>query len=190
MIKSEYKLSFLWDKICLEDKHAFTTMHKQLSPELVAFAKKWVEDEEVAKDIIQDLFLKLWQKKTAIGRIENVKGYLYKAVRSMSFNYLRSIKQKHKFFNSYTLSENIYSIEDYLINEENSLKLRMTMKGALNRLPVRQREMIHLNFYENLNYNEIVIQTGIQYQSVVNHVHRAVKVLRSHLKSKENVFAV
>ena len=63
------------------------------------------------------------------------------------------------------------------------------MKGALNRLPTRQREMVYLNFYENLNYNEIVMQTGIQYQSVVNHVHRAVKVLRTHLKSKENVFA-
>ena len=97
MVKSECKLSFLWDKICLDDKQAFAVMHKQLSPELVTFAKKWVEDEEVANDIIQDLFLKLWLKKAAIGRIENVKGYLYKAVRSMSLNHLRSIKQKHKF---------------------------------------------------------------------------------------------
>lgn len=189
MVKSECKLSLLWDKICLDDKHAFSVMHKQLCPELLAFARKLVEDEEAANDIIQDLFLKLWLKKAAIGRIENVKGYLYKAVRTMSLNHLRSVKQKQKFLSSYLLSEQVSCIEDYLISEENSLKLRMTMKGALNRLPQRQREMVHLNFYENFNYNEIVAHTGIQYQSVINHVHRAVKILRGHLKSRESVVA-
>ena len=56
-------------------------------------------------------------------------------------------------------------------------------------MPSKQREIIHLSFFESLNYNQIADITGIKYQSVVNHVYRAVQLLRAEFKVSDNVVA-
>jgi RNA polymerase sigma-70 factor (ECF subfamily) len=67
------------------------------------------------------------------------------------------------------------------VNSENNAEVNRLLSVALNTLPVRQREMIFLKYFDGWNYDQIANVTGIKYQSVVNHVHRAILQLRSEL---------
>ncbi|HTN19726.1 MAG TPA: sigma-70 family RNA polymerase sigma factor [Pelobium sp.] len=176
------ELSKLWEQSCSGSQQAFTSLHNMLFPKLFAYAKNIVRDTDVANDLIQDLFMKLWEKKAKIGEIENVQGYFYRSTSSIAFNYLRRQKLAQKIAESNYFDEVTCSIEDYIISQELSDSLRNKMRSAVGRLSFKQKEIIEMSFYESLNYNQIMEVTGLQYQSVVNHVHRAVKVLRKDLK--------
>ena len=149
------------------------------------------KDEDEANDLLQDMFVRLWVKKTSIGKIGNVKVYFYTSIRSIVFNYLRRIKnQDAKLDSMLSIDVDIqFSAEDIITEKETNLKLKKTIATALNRLPLRQREIMYLRFYESLDYSQIVEITGIKYQSVVNHIHRAVQSLREEFKETDMIAA-
>lgn len=59
---------------------------------LVSFAMKYLESQDVAEDIVQDVFVKIWESREKLGEIDNLSAYLYQMVRFKSFNYLRAEK--------------------------------------------------------------------------------------------------
>ena len=71
-----------------------------------------------------------------------------------------------------------FSTEEFIISSEQDSRLHGVMVSALNELPPKQREIIHMRFYQDLEYPQIAEITGIKYQSVINHVYRAIQVLR------------
>lgn len=189
MVNKAHQLSELWEQVCAGEQKACASLHCELYPGLFVYARSIVKDEDVANDLIQDLFVKLWVKKASIGKIENVKAYFYSAVRSMSINYLRKLKTQQSRLTNFATDEIQFSIEDSIIVEESNITLRQAIHDALKKLPSKQREIIHLSFYESLNYSQIVDITGIKYQSVVNHVYRAVQLLRTEFKSAYGMVA-
>lgn len=181
MLNKAIELSNLWEQVCLGNEKAYSSLHYQLYPGLFVYAKNITKDEDVTHDLVQELFIKLWTKKAIIGQIANVKAYFYRATRSIVINHLRSIKNQESKLNSMVSVDIQFSAEDIITTEETSLELKRSIEGALNKLPSRQREIIYLRFYEDMDYTQIVAVTGIKYQSVVNHVYRAVQVMRDSL---------
>lgn len=181
--------SELWDQVCKGDQQAYASLHHLLYPCLYLYAKRIVNDAEDADDMIQDLFIKLWDRKSVIGKIGNVKSYFYTALRSVAINHLRGLKSQDSKHQQMVLVDLQPSVEDILIAGENSCEQRQVVKAALQKLPSKQREVIFLRFYDNLEYAQIVEITGIKYQSVVNHIHRAITILRNELKLKKSLHA-
>lgn len=181
--------SELWDRVCKGDQEAYASLHHQLYPCLYIYAKRIVNDAEDADDMIQDLFIKLWDRKSAIGKIGNVKAYFYAALRSVAINHLRGLKSQENKHQQLVLVDLQPSVEDILIADENSCEQRQMVKAALQKLPLKQREVVFLRFYDNLEYAQIVEITGIKYQSVVNHIHRALTMLRNELKPTKSLRA-
>ena len=79
------------------------------------------------------------------------------------------------------------SIEDEITQKEAILKQRRVIECALSKLPARQREIMRLRFFESLDCTEIGLVTGIKYQSVVNHMYRAVQTLRELYGSEDQL---
>ena len=171
---------------------AYAQLHKGLYPCLFQYLLGMIKDEEIVDDLLQDLFVKLWQKRTTIGAVNNVKAYFFTAARSMAMNHFRLIKSRNLKLENFEQPEIDFSAEEIIVVAENNSQLKAMMANALNALPARQREVVYLRFYEELEYQKIADVTGIQYQSVVNHVFRALQTLRAefaHLKL-ENVLVV
>lgn len=181
--------SELWDQVCKGDQQAYASLHYQLYPCLYIYAKRIANDADDADDMIQDLFIKLWDKKSVIGKIGNVKSYFYTALRSVAINHLRGLKSQENKRQQLVLVDLQPSVEDILIADENSCEQQQVVKAALQKLPLKQREVVFLRFYDNLEYAQIVEITGIKYQSVVNHIHRALTMLRNELKPTKNLRA-
>ena len=177
MIKAN-ELKVLWDNTRAGATDAFAILHNELYPGLFTYAVKMLRDPDLADDLLQDLFVKFWQNKIHIGSITNVKAYFYKSVRSMILNHIRSSQLKASKLEAMPEPDLQFSREELIISEELDSDIKQMLYTALNKLPAKQREIIHMRFYEELEYVQIAEITGIRYQSVINHVYRAVQVLR------------
>lgn len=181
--------SELWNQVCLGNQQAYASLHHQLYSCLYHYAKRIVSDQDDANDVIQELFVKLWDKRTTIGEIKHVKSYFYRALRSTAINHLRGIKMMESRNQYFSLVDLELSTEDHMIAAERVSERQQVIQVALQKLPVKQREIIYLRFYDNLDYCQIVEITGIKYQSVVNHIHRAITLLRTELNPLKSMHA-
>lgn len=136
--------------------------------------------EQLTKDQIQQLFLKLWERRAKLPAVKSVKAYLLQSLRNIIFDDAR-LRQRATGLKSELINEPASSAEQQLIAKEQSLLRQQQLKAALNKLSDRQREIIHLRFYQAIPYPQIAEMLGMEYQSVRNTVYRAIKVLRKAL---------
>lgn len=169
----------LWDNTRNGDQKSYALLHQSLYPGLFIYAVKMTKDEDLADDLLQDLFINFWQKRHHIGVITNVRSYFYRATRSMVLNHIKSSQVKATKLDAMPEPELEFSKEELILTQEFNAELKGLLSVALNKLPAKQREVIYMRFYENMEYNEIAEITGIRYQSVINNVYRGIQVLRN-----------
>jgi RNA polymerase sigma-70 factor, ECF subfamily len=138
-----------------------------------------VKDSDIAKDLVQEVFFSLWQKKESIDLSKSVKSYLTSAVRNKCLNYIRD----HKKF-SVTILESEdqyisspYKQHDNLIEEE----LRNKINSSIEELPERCREVFMLSRYERLKYQEIADKLNISVKTVETQMSKALQHFRIRL---------
>lgn len=172
------ELSKLWSEVCMGNQRSYSLIHQKLYRVLYAYGNRMLNDDELTDDLIQEMFIKLWLRRESIGPIGNVKGYFLAVMRSVCLDSIKSrgvVEAKRSNIEFFDLE---ISIEEEITQREATLKQRRVIEFALNRLPVRQQEIMRLRFFEGMNCAEIGTMTGIKYQSVVNHMYRAVQTLR------------
>jgi len=187
MNKSSLSLSENWEEALQGDVSAFGRIHRELYPLLLHYLLKIIPDEDICQDILQDLFVKMWERKEKFGQINNVKVYFFKAARSMAINHIKKHKDHDPLNDDHQYVNIVFCQEEIIVDEERNKEAAFVLSSALNMLPDRQREMIFLKYFDGWNYDQIADVTGIRYQSVVNHVHRGIIQLRTVLKSDEHL---
>ena len=179
------QLALWWDESRAGNVQSFGLIHRRLYSGLYHYMLRIIKDEGATEDILQDLFVKFWERKERLGPINNVQVYFYKAARSMAINYIKS--NKLKFVGDEEVCvEIVFSHEEVVVLRENSMAQNKMLSAALNRLPKRQREILFLKYFDEWDYDHIADVTGIKYQSVVNHVHRAILQLREELAQESS----
>lgn len=156
---------------------ALEQLYKCFYPDLYSYALKLTNHSSMAEDAVHDTFLYLWKHRHQIGTIQSFRFYIFKSIRNAC---LKMIQKKNRLSN---LEEVDTRLELVILPEELKLKdvnleSKKRIQKALAELSNRQREIIYLKFYNNLDYEEIGELLQINYQSVVNHVHRAIQKLR------------
>jgi RNA polymerase sigma-70 factor (ECF subfamily) len=147
---------------------------------LVLSALRYVNDYDKAEDIVQDIFVKVWQNFDELKKIEDLKAYLFKAVKNSSLNYLRHIKVNQKFIvNAGDLHSSFEkSAEEYKIEEET----RIRILKAVSKLPDHWREAFVLSKYDSLKYHEIAREMNISQKTVEKYISKSLQFLRHELK--------
>jgi RNA polymerase sigma factor (sigma-70 family) len=170
--------SELWDLFRAGDEVAYTRLIKKYSPILFNYGFRICQDKDFLKDCVQDVFLELWNRRLNISATQAVKWYLYKAVR------LRIFREQSKWNRGEKIDENYeflveFNIEAKMITDIESAEQSNKIKQILNTLPPRQREIMYLRFYENLDFDSIGQIMNISRQSVHNLLQKAYKNFRS-----------
>ena len=151
------QLAELWNLSRAGDMNAYQSLHQLLYPQLSAYIQQIFFDGEQTNDVLQDVFIKLWQKRQSIGPVDYVKAYFYRTARCVALNKLRDEKSDAE--------RNTFFQQAIPAREQGSEPLR-ALSNALDQLPCRRREIIFLRFYAQMDYEQIAEVTGIQYQSV------------------------
>jgi RNA polymerase sigma-70 factor (ECF subfamily) len=159
---------------------AFELLFRSHFREMCLLSVRYVKDMEVSREIVQDAFTSLWEKRTSIDPLKPVKAYLATTVRNKSLNYLRDNKK----FNGNLLGfEKLYpeetaEVSDPLVAEE----IRKKIRSATDLLPEKCREIFLMNRNEQLKYHEIAGKLGISVKTVETQMSKALRHMRDHLK--------
>lgn len=161
------------------DKAAFGAIYDQYWKKVHGFVLLYLTSSVEAEDVVQDVFVKLWNVRDFIDEEKSFKGFLFIVTRNLIFN--RSRKGfNDSFFKMMALSgvEDSYEIEDELIASD----LKAYIDKLIGDLPPRQQEVFQLSRNQQLSYREISEQLGISERTVERHLHEALKYLKVNLK--------
>jgi RNA polymerase sigma-70 factor, ECF subfamily len=162
------------------DESAFEKVFKDNFKKLQSYAITIVGDENVAEEMVQNVFFKLWDKSEKINIQSSIAAYLYRAVYNESCNYLKHQKVKQGFLNysKHTMSD--------ISTEKASKKVLVTeleqrIKNALNDLPEQCRTVFQLSRFEELKYQQIADTLGISIKTVEAQMGKALRIMRVKL---------
>jgi RNA polymerase sigma factor (sigma-70 family) len=168
-----------WLNFLHGDKLALSSIFLEFHDDLFRYGHRLSADENLVKDAIQDLFLKLWKNRLNLRPIGDIKPYLYRSLRNHIIDSLELQKPRLIIDNENDYPFYIaYSPEDFLINNQVSEEIRMKVIDALNKLTSRQREAIYLRYFEELDFETIAITMDMNVQSVRNTLQRGFQVMR------------
>lgn len=163
------------------DEFSFELLFRKYYVRLCGFANKFLNDPEEAREIVQDVFLKLWETRKDIKPDDSLVSYLFMITRNKSINKLRrrSVDSKYTGILQLVYAENreISPHESLLANE-----LDNEITAAVGKLPVKCREIFDLSRIEGRRYSEIAAMLQISVKTVEAHMSKALKILRIELK--------
>lgn len=160
-------------------EHAFRQFHAPL----FFYAKKFVEKEEVAKDLVQDAFLSLL-KTNGQFEIENLKAYLFRTVRNNCLNYIKhlSISNEYQEKAKERIQREIqfYDSHETLVEKE----LQQKLSEAIDELPDKYKTVFQMSRFDDMSNKEIAEKLDISVRTVETQIYRALKLLRESVKNK------
>lgn len=163
--------------------YAYELVFRRYYISLCGFATRFVQQPEVAEEIVQNVFLKLWEKRNHIRIETSLKSYLFRAVFNGCNNHLTHIKVRNKYISltQDAISKNEFHADpviDSLVFKE----LDENITKAIENLPTECKKIFKMSRFEGLKYAEIANQLGISVKTVETQISRALSRLREDLK--------
>lgn len=172
-------------------RDAFASIYSQHYEALLNYGIRFCEDENVVEDTIQDLFIDLWQYKNTVAEVNSIRFYLLRSLRNKIGAHFR--KQKAFVFDvEKEMNFQVeFSFESRLIAQQAEDETLQKLQKALNGLTGRQKEILYLRFFNNMDYDQIAEVTGLSNQSARNQTYLAVKALKEQMTSqRSNIFVL
>ena len=171
------QIRLLAEKISESDRQAFDRLFRLMYPRLVRFAFGYTQSRAIAGDIVQDVFVILWEKRHEVDSQRSLKAFLYRSVRNRSLNHLRDHATETVGLDSVSSLHSNHGNDGSEIEEEPDPTIEMVKKW-IEELPDRQREAFKLSRYEGLDHEEIAGVMELSSNTVNNHIVAALDNLR------------
>tara|TARA_R110000868_G_scaffold230994_1_gene484296 strand:+ start:30 stop:605 length:576 start_codon:yes stop_codon:yes gene_type:complete len=178
------KEHILWSLFIEGDKNAFSAIFKMHYSSLYNYGIKICGNTHLVEDVLQSFFINLFENRKRIGEVSNVKGYIFISYRRALFAYLKKESIFTEIKNdTHNRSNFEISPEEIHINQDFSSAQKETISKILNTLAPREREVIYLKYYSELETSEISNIMDISYQSVLNTLQKAFTKLRKEVEN-------
>ena len=159
-------------------KKAFEVLFDRYYERLVVFVRGIIKDKEEAKDIVQDVFIKLVEKKSDFDKIRDIESFLYVAARNRCIDHFR--KQRVLSESQHLFIRREYGTYD-LLNDILDGEFLHLLKRSVESLPERSRQIVELYYVEELKYKEIAEKLNISDRTVESTLRSALQKLRQAL---------
>ncbi len=175
------------DKVLLQrlsdgDERAFTQLYNAYKDELTQFIARFVKLPQIAEDISQEVFIKIWQNHTQLQGVDSFKAYLFIAARNHTLNILKRIAKEDS-----AKAEIIRHIQGVRINNKEddliSGEYQAYLRKVLNSLPLQTQQVFQLCRTEQKGYEEVAALLGISRNTVKKHMVRSMKTFRQALEN-------
>lgn len=176
----------IWSQFKNGDRKSFSLIYQQHISDLISYGRKICSDEEVLKDVIQDLFVELWHSRTNLASLDSIKFYLLKSLR---YKLIRTEKrsfsqQKVSILFTQTGEKDFdNSVEARIVDREISDSYTSMLHRAITSLTKRQQEVIQLRFYQGFSHEQIADLMHVNYQSVSNLLFSALTRIKEKIKA-------
>ncbi|KEJ87395.1 RNA polymerase sigma-70 factor, ECF subfamily [Porphyromonas sp. 31_2] len=157
------------------DREAFSMLYKQYWEKVYHFCGLYLNNRDVAEDVVQEVFIKVWESREFIREDDNFKGLLFIITRNLIFNHHRK-NVNEDFYKMTVLSamDTSYDLEE----EITAYNLGEYIDHLIEELPERRRVIFNLSRKEHKSYKEIAFQLNISEKTVENQISEALKFLK------------
>jgi len=160
-----------------DDERAFDALFRHYSALVYRFAYSYLKSRPAAEEIVQECFIKIWEKRAQLREDMPLKGYLFTTAHHAVLNELRR-DQHHLRLHGQVAATGPTSVA----NEVEYQEMEALYLAALDRLPPKQREVFVLSRQQGLSYPEIAERQGVSVETVEAHIVQALKTLRKYFK--------
>lgn len=171
----------IWNNLRNGDQKALEEIYRTYFSELYSYGKKLSRDENTVEDCIQELFVEIWNRRDKLSETDAIKPYLFVSLKRKIFHTIKKLRKstdtelEEKYFDAEL------SIDEILIAKETTNEQKSNLKSAFAELSDRQKEILYLKYYSEMDYEEISNIMDMNYQSARNLVHRAIQKLTKHM---------
>lgn len=175
------------EKLISGDEAVFSSLMTEYYPRLFNFAKGYLDRLDAIREILQDTFLTLWEKREKLKSDTNISAYLFTLTRNNCLDYLkhrkielRLMSKKHEDY--YYLTTNIHALLDDSLDILMAKDLEYEISNAISSLPEQCRKVFLKSRIDGLKYKEIATELNISEKTVEVHISKALRDIRTHLK--------
>ena len=171
-------------RIRASDPEAYEQLFRALHDALFRYARYITSDAATARDIVQDVFLQLWEMRRELDPARSIKSLLYRMVRNAAYNHQRNRRTRGDLLQKELklAQQDEPVLPDRILSAK---RLDERVKTWIDELPERQREALLLSRYEDLSHKEVAEVMDISPRTVNNHLVKALKTLREHICALE-----
>lgn len=158
---------------------AYNEIYERYWKKMLLIAWNHSQDKTVAKDIVQDVLIDLWEKQPK-NEIQNLPAYLATAIKFRIFSHYQKEQRRMN------LARQFYDYEDIHFDQQqlDARFLQDIINGIVEEMPEKCRLVFHYSRNLGLNNAEIAVQTGTSKKTVENNLNRALKIIRMELKNR------
>ncbi len=178
-----YSDNKLLEEVTNGQESALDEIHSRYSSRMFLYAFNILNNKQVCEDIVQTVFISLWANRNKL-KIQNLQGYLFKAVKFQIFNHFRANK-----ISKQDLSRlNIIDVSGDVIKKLEFEELEKKIHQHISSLPYRCQEIFKMSRFDGKSNKEIAQELGISLQGVKNQISKAIKSIKKMLKKDELIF--
>jgi RNA polymerase sigma-70 factor (family 1) len=173
----------LLSQVSKSDEAAFRQLYEQYKDKVYYASLKILKTQAGAEDVLQDIFMKIWEQKENLPAIENFNAYLNTMLRNHLFNQLRKLTHEKQVIKKIAISqtdsanETLHTVLDHEFQHE--------LEVALQHLPPQQKKVFTLSRIEGLKHDEIAAALHISKETVKKHIMKAADSVKSCLESPQ-----
>lgn len=170
-----------WKLIVEGNDEAFAYIYNAYSSDMFKYGHKFTQDADLIEDVIQDVYVTVWEKRECISIQHSIKYYLFSCFRRDLIKKINLAYQSESLEEFHAHMDWEASFMEILEENQITLKSQSTVSKALECLPARQKEAIYLKYLQELSYEEISELMGIQIPSLYNLIFKGIKSLKAYL---------
>lgn len=162
------------------DQDAFEKIYRLYSPRLFGFLLKLVKSEEHATELLQEIFIKIWNGRSKFDPKQSFRPYLFRVAENTVYDFFRKVARERKLREELIkINEEIYShVEEACFTKENQLFLQ----NVIDTLPPKRRQVFRLIKMEDYSYEEVSVLLNISISTISDHIVKANKFVEERLK--------
>lgn len=184
MTDSEAAFAELCRRLCASDRDAFERVFRLLREDLLRYVRSIVHRDALAHDLVQDVFVDLWDLRESLDASQSLKAYLYRMARNRAYRHLRD-RRTHAKKHQLLQREAASGEEGDTPASVDADVLARRLRAWIDELPERQREALVLSRYHALSHREIAAVMDVSPRTVNNHIVRALKRLQERIQTFE-----
>jgi RNA polymerase sigma-70 factor (ECF subfamily) len=162
-------------------EHMFNTIFREHEYKLYTLVLRLTKSDQYAKDIIQEVFMKHWERRDRMHEIENIEAWLYRVTENKVVDFLRKASADSRLKKA--IWHNLQEILNDTGAQVEAKEFSTLIQKAIDQLPPQRKAIYRLNREKGLNYKEIADELHISRHTVKNQLHESLKFIRGCLRA-------
>lgn len=161
------------------DHHSFKVLYQKYAPKLYGFSRKYLNSDEDAEEIVQEIFLRIWEKKDNIDESQSFSSYIFQAAKYRIFNGFRKKINEQAYLDFMIYADD--SSSNFTDMEVEYQEIKSKAETAISAMPPKRQEIFRMSREQGLKNKEIAEKLQISIKTVENQMSQALKFLKDEL---------